>query len=125
MPANPGTGPTSSSAPLACNGSIKAAFKPDALTTVVAVQSLRKGDKVFVSDAAAPVTLAADLCLAKLKVGPGNPGPADARPTSAGIGIEVGLPTHAAWNERIRNYVGGGYVGRGVATWTRRRTAAV
>ena len=124
MPANPGTGPTSSSAPLACNGSIKAAFKPDALTTVVAVQSLKKSDKVFVSDAAVPVTLAADLCLAKLKVGHGTPGPADARPTSAGIGIEVGLPTHAAWNERIRNNVGGGYVG-GVATWTRRRTAAV
>ena len=76
-------------APLACNDGIKSAFKPDALTTVVAVQAFGKGDKVFVSDSPTPVTLAADLCLVKLKVGPGNPGPVDARCTSEGIGIEV------------------------------------
>ncbi len=76
-------------APLACSDDIKTAFKPDALTSVVAVKSYVKGDKVFVSDSGAPVTLSADLCMVKLLVGPGNPGPADARSTSAGIGIEV------------------------------------
>ncbi|UUZ65679.1 tannase/feruloyl esterase family alpha/beta hydrolase [Polaromonas sp. P1-6] len=99
--------------PLACDDQLKTAFRPDALTTVVAVQSLKKGDKVFVSDSGSPVTLAADMCLVKLKVGPGNPGPAEARSTSEGIGIEVWLPTHADWNQRIRNYGGGGFVGGG------------
>lgn len=99
--------------PMACDDGIKSAFKPDALTSVVAVQSFKLGDKVFVLDSASPVTLSADLCLVKLKVGPGNPGPADARSTSVGIGIEVWLPTHANWNQRIRNYGGGGHVGGG------------
>ena len=102
---------TTAAAALACGDDIKNAFKPDALTSVVAVKSYTKGDKVFVSDSGAPVTLAADVCMVKLLVGPGNPGPADARSTSQGIGIEVWLPTHAAWNERIRNYGGGGFVG--------------
>ncbi len=100
-------------AAMACDDGIKTAFKPDALTTVVAVQSLKQGDKIFVADSGAPVTLAADLCLVKLRVGPGNPGPADARSTSEGIGIEVWLPTAANWNQRLRNYGGGGFVGGG------------
>lgn len=108
-----GSGPLARTAPLACDEGIKTAFKPDALTTVVAVQALKKGDQVFVSDSGSPVTLAADLCLVKLKVGPGNPGPADARSTSEGIGIEVWLPSPAQWNQRIRNYGGGGAVGGG------------
>jgi Tannase and feruloyl esterase len=97
--------------PQTCDSSLQSAFKPDALTTVVSVREYKKGDKLFVSDAGAPVTLAADLCLVKLKVGPGNPGPQEARSTSEGIGIEVWLPSHVNWNERIRNYGGGGYVG--------------
>jgi hypothetical protein len=101
------------STPMNCDDGLKTAFKPDALTSVVAVQTFKQGDKVFVSDSGSPVTLAADLCMVKLKVGPGNPGPVDARSTSEGIGIEVWLPTHAAWNQRIRNYGGGGYVGGG------------
>jgi Tannase and feruloyl esterase len=99
--------------PQVCDDSLKTAFRPDPRTTVVAVQSLKKGDRIFVADSGSPVTLAADMCLVKLKVGPGNPGPADARSTSEGIGIEVWLPTHTDWNERIRNYGGGGYVGGG------------
>ena len=109
----PVSGPAANTPPLACDDGIKSAFKPDALTSVVAVQALKKGDKIFVADSGVPVSLAADLCLVKLKVGPGNPGPAEARSTSAGIGIEVWLPTHADWNQRIRNYGGGGYVGGG------------
>ncbi len=110
---DPVTPASASGPPLACDDRLKTAFKPDPLTSVVAVQTFNKGDKVFVSDSATPVTLAADLCLVKLQVGPGNPGPADARSTSAGIGIEVWLPSHAAWNQRIRNYGGGGFVGGG------------
>jgi len=55
---------------------------------------------------------AADLCLVKLLVGPGvtaEKGTATARSYSTGIGIEVWLPTQANWNERIRNYGGGGW----------------
>lgn len=52
-----------------------------------------------------------DLCLVKVVVGPGNPGSAGAPSTSAGIGIEVWLPTPSAWNERIRNLGGGGWSG--------------
>jgi len=102
---------SSAPGPLSCDDSIKSAFKPDPLTSVVSVHSYQKGEKLFVSDAGVPVTLAADLCLVKLKVGPGQPGPQDARSTSEGIGIEVWLPAHANWNERIRNYGSGGYVG--------------
>lgn len=98
-------------APQACDDTIKTSFKPDSLTTVVAIKAYAKGDKVFVSDSPSPVTLSNDLCMVKLLVGPGNPGPADARSTSVGIGIEVWLPTHANWNNRIRDYGGGGSVG--------------
>jgi feruloyl esterase len=61
------------------------------------------------------VTAAADLCLVKLLVGPGFTAEKDktARSYSEGIGIEVWLPTHANWNERIRDYGGGGWVGGG------------
>lgn len=109
--AGPGIPSSAPRAPLNCDDSIQTSFRPDALTRVAAVQPMKKGDKVFVADSASPVTLAADLCLVKLVVGPDNPGPADARSTSEGIGIEVWLPTHAAWNQRIRNYGGGGFVG--------------
>ena len=62
-----------------------------------------------------PITAAADLCLVKLLVGPGATAEKDktARSYSEGIGIEVWLPTPANWNERIRNYGGGGWVGGG------------
>jgi feruloyl esterase len=102
---------TKQTPPLTCDDAIKSSFKPDSLTSVVSVRKYLKGEKVFVSDAGVPVTLAADLCLVKLKIGPGQPGPQEARSTSEGIGIEVWLPTHTNWNERIRNYGGGGYVG--------------
>jgi pimeloyl-ACP methyl ester carboxylesterase len=108
-----GAGAMANTAPLACNDGLKTAFTSDPLTSVVAVIAYKAGDKVFVSDSNSPVTLAADLCMVKLLVGPGNPGPAQARSTSEGIGIEVWLPGHSQWNQRIRNYGGGGYVGGG------------
>jgi len=100
-------------APLACNEGIKTAFKPDAQTTVVAVREIKQGTALTAVDSATPVTAARDMCLVKLLVGPGATAEKDkdARAYSEGIGIEVWLP--AQWNERIRNYGGGGWVGGG------------
>lgn len=101
--------------PLACDDGIKTAFHPDADTKVVAVRQVKRGEELLAPDAAKPVTAAADLCLVKLLVGPGVTAEADksARSYSEGVGIEVWLPTQANWNERIRNYGGGGWVGGG------------
>jgi hypothetical protein len=101
--------------PLACDDGIKTAFHPDADTTVVAVRQVKMGEELLAPDSPKPVTAAADLCLVKLLVGPGVTAEEDstARSYSAGIGIEVWLPTQANWNERIRNYGGGGWVGGG------------
>ena len=101
--------------PLPCDDGIKTAFRPDAETSVVAVRLVKKGEELKAPDAQQPITAAADLCLVKLLVGPGATAEKDktARSWSEGIGIEVWLPTHANWNERIRNYGGGGWVGGG------------
>jgi pimeloyl-ACP methyl ester carboxylesterase len=100
---------------LLCDDGIKTAFRPDADTKVVAVRLVKKGEELKAPDASQPVTAAADLCLVKLLVGPGATAEKDktARSWSEGIGIEVWLPTQANWNERIRNYGGGGWVGGG------------
>jgi hypothetical protein len=100
---------------LPCDDGIKTAFRPDADTKVVAVRLVKKGEELKAPDAQQPVTAAADLCLVKLLVGPGATAEKDknARSYSEGIGIEVWLPTQANWNERIRNYGGGGWVGGG------------
>lgn len=98
---------------LNCDDSIKASFKPDAVTTVLLVKLFNKGDPLLLSGAVASNTPAAanDLCLVKLNVGPGNPGPAGAPSTSPGIGIEVWLPAKTAWNGRLRAIGGGGWMG--------------
>jgi len=100
---------------LSCDDGIKAAFRPDAETSVIAVRLVKKGEELKAPDAPQPVTAAADLCLVKLLVGPGATAEKDrnARSYSEGIGIEVWLPTHANWNDCIRNYGGGGWVGGG------------
>ncbi|MBR1199216.1 tannase/feruloyl esterase family alpha/beta hydrolase [Bradyrhizobium sp. AUGA SZCCT0240] len=100
---------------LACDDGIKTAFKPDAETTVVAVRQIKKGEELKAPDAPQPITAAADICLVKLLVGPGATAEKDktARSYSEGIGIEVWLPAPSNWNERIRNYGGGGWVGGG------------
>lgn len=107
---------------LACDDGIKTAFKPDASTTVLLVKAFKQGDPIALSGTPAlpaPPTAPADLCLVKLLVGPGNPGPAGAPSTSAGIGIEVWLPTASNWNERIRAYGSGGWAGSAQADITR------
>jgi len=98
---------------LTCDDSLKTAFKPDALTRVVAVKAFKKGDPLILSGAPTERTARAanDLCMVKLNVGPGNPGPAGAPSTSPGIGIEVWLPTPANWNGRVHNFGGNGWSG--------------
>jgi len=102
--------------PLACDDGIKTAFHPDADTSVIAVRLVKKGEELAAQDVPKPAMIAAaDLCLVKLLVGPGVTAEKDstARSYSQGIGIEVWLPRQANWNERIRNYGGGGWVGGG------------
>jgi len=112
---SPAPAPAPAPAPtaLTCDDSMKAAFKPDANTTVLLVKSFKKGDPLLLTGTATGSTpiAANDLCFVKLQVGPGNPGPASAPSTSAGIGIEVWLPTAANWNTRIHNLGGGGWAG--------------
>lgn len=103
---------------LTCDRSITANFRPNAETKVLLVKAYRKGDRFPDTpkenrfDPSAPPTIAtADLCLVKLLVGPGNPGPARAPSTSAGIGIEVWLPTKSVWNGRVHAIGGSGWAG--------------
>ncbi len=104
--------------PLVCDDTLKDEFKPDSLTTVLLVKAFKKGESLALSGtppAPPPLVAANDVCVVKLLVGPGNPGPAGAPSTSAGIGIEVWLPTPASWNKRIHVIGGGGWAG-GVQT---------
>lgn len=97
---------------LACDDSIKSAFTPD-LTTVLLVKSFKTGDPLLLSGPATPSTplASSDVCVVKLLVGPGNPGPAGAPSTSPGIGIEIWLPSSSNWNRRIHVKGGGGWAG--------------
>jgi feruloyl esterase len=54
-----------------------------------------------------------DVCLVKLIVGPGHSGPTGAPSTSAGIGIEIWLPSAVAWNHRVHAKGGAGWAGGG------------
>lgn len=98
---------------LACDDSMKTAFKPDANTSVLLVKAFKKGDPLLLTGTASADTPTAtnDVCMVKLNVGPGNPGPANGPSTSAGIGIELWLPTPANWNKRVHVKGGGGWAG--------------
>ena len=106
--------------PLSCDETLKAAFKPDANTTVVLVKAFKQGDPLALSGTTGtPPTAAADLCLVKIVVGPGfQDTSATAPSTSPGIGIEVWLPTAGAWNNRVQNLGGGGWAGGSQASVT-------
>lgn len=110
-----GAAHAASSQPDCTTAAMQKAFKADKLTTVILVKPYKKDDKLVVKEPVMPMmtgTAANDLCLVKLIVGPGNPGPADAPSTSKGIGIEIWLPTPANWNGRIHNIGGhGGFDG--------------
>jgi feruloyl esterase len=121
LPACTSVAPVQPAAPaasrtLACDDGIKTAFKPDANTTVVSVRRVAKGEQIIAVDSTTPVSIARDMCLVKLLVGPGSAATErdrSARSYSEGIGMEIWLPEQAGWNERIRNYGGGGWVGGG------------
>lgn len=119
-----GDSDTTPSAALACDDGLKAAFKPDANTSVILVRKFAKGDDIKLEGTPVPVApathvkAAVDMCLVKLVIGPGKSGPVGAPSTSPGIGIEVWLPpalssdpTQHAWNEIVRAYGSGGWGG--------------
>jgi len=97
----------------ACDGTIAAAFKPDQQTKVVQVAHFKKGDPLgFGPEMPANTPVATGgVCMVKLLVGPGNPGPKDAPSTSEGIGIEIWLPDRTNWNGRLHAIGGGGWQG--------------
>jgi hypothetical protein len=97
--------------PLTCDGSLKIGFRPDGDTTVTLVKSFRKGDDLNLDGTPSGKLAVNDLCMVKLNVGPGNPGPPDAPSTSRGIGIEIWLPSPANWNGRLHLLGGGGFAG--------------
>src|SRR6266478_1486034 len=102
---------------LTCDNSMITAFKPDANTTVTLVKAFKKGDPLALSGTPAsppPPIAANDMCLVKLTIGPGNPGPAGALSTSSGIHIETWLPSPANWNKRIHNITLGGFGGNAI-----------
>jgi hypothetical protein len=118
-----GGGGNSSSPPVApavalpCDNSMITAFKPDANTTVTLVKAFKQGDPLALSATPAsppPPIAAKDMCLVKLTIGPGNPGPAGALSTSSGIHIEMWLPSPANWNKRIHNITLGGFGGNAI-----------
>jgi len=93
---------------------LKTEFHPDSLTTVLLVKAFKKGEALALSGTPAtppPPIAANDVCMVKLLVGPGNPGPAGAPSTSPGIGIEIWLPARENWNQRIHVAGGGGWAG--------------
>ena len=104
---------------LLCDASLGAQFRPDANTSVLLVRSFKKGESLALSgtpSTPAPPVAANDVCVVKLLVGPGNPGPAGAPSTSAGIGIEVWLPSVENWNGRVHALGGGGWAGGAAVT---------
>ncbi|SER29517.1 tannase/feruloyl esterase family alpha/beta hydrolase [Sphingobium sp. YR768] len=96
-----------------CDDGLKALFRPDDETRIVQVAYIKKGSPLILEASTQPdIPIAtANICMVKLLVGPGNPGPADAPSTSDGIGIEVWLPDSGNWNDRLHALGGGGWQG--------------
>jgi hypothetical protein len=105
------TTPVPAQSALTCDDSMKTSFVPDGNTKVLLVRSFRRGERLSLTGSGSAEVAANDLCMVKLVVGPGNPGPSGAPSTSAGIGIEVWLPAPANWNGRIHVKGGTGWAG--------------
>jgi hypothetical protein len=100
---------TSIAGTLSCDDSLKSQFAIDPDTTVTLIRFFKKGDNLNLDGTPTKKTAARDLCMVKLNVGPGYPGPAGAPSTSRGIGIEIWLPS--PWSGRVHILGGGGFVG--------------
>lgn len=97
---------------VSCDSSINSVFEDDELTQVLLTHEFKKGDVLKLDESSTTTQVAEnDLCVVKLLVGPGNPGPEGAPSTSAGIGIEIWLPSRENWNNRIHVLGGGGWAG--------------
>jgi feruloyl esterase len=106
---------------LQCDASLASQFKPDSNTTVLLVRLFRKGEALALSGTPSnppPPIAASDVCVVKLLVGPGNPGPVGAPSTSSGIGIEIWVPAVENWNKRLHATGGGGWAGGTAVTST-------
>ena len=90
-----------------CSDILKTSFKPDELTSVIAVKRFSRGEALSDGSFLEGKALA-ELCMVRLLVRPGNPGPAGAPSTSQGIGIEVWLPSPSSWTGRLHLLGGGG-----------------
>jgi hypothetical protein len=85
--------PAAASIAVGCDDALKAAFHPDANTQVLLVHNFKQGEVLQLPGSpadggrggrgAGPARAATDVCVVKLLVGPGNPGPANAPSTSA------------------------------------------
>lgn len=107
-------------APMACDMQGLGQLQIDAQTKILAVHPFKAGEEVRLAHSPAPhLKSPVDVCMVKLLVGPGNPGPANAPSTSPGIGIEVWLPAREQWNQVIRSYGSGGWAGGYYADPTR------
>ena len=113
-----GTAVATAAAPANCNDSLKSSFKPDSLTTVTLVKAFKRGDDLNLDGKPSGQVAAADLCVVKLNVGPGNVGPPTAASTSAGIGMEIWLPSRDSWRKRIHIIGGGGFAGDPIVSST-------
>jgi len=102
-----------SNSSLGCDDDLRAALERDPAVKVVLVRRFAPGAPLVLADdkVAQPPATTNGLCLVKLIVGPGNPGPADAPSTSKGIGVEIWLPRPDRWIERIHAQGGGGFQG--------------
>jgi Tannase and feruloyl esterase len=97
-----------------CDASLAVALRPDTNATLVSTRLFKAGEAVALAQSPtqpAPTTAPVDVCLVKLMVGPGYPGPEDAPYASKGIGIEVWLPTREKWNGILRVIGSGGWAG--------------
>lgn len=103
----------------ACDSSLQQAFVGDPHVKVVLARPFLKGEKLRIADREfTPIemmgghtTASKDVCLVKVLVGPGNPGPEGAPSTSPGIGMEIWLPKPEDWNGRLHALGGGGFDG--------------
>ena len=96
---------------LSCDDSFITSLETDSETSVLLVHAFAQGDEITLDGSETNMTAAVDMCLLKILVGPGNPGTDGLPSTSQGIGLEIWLPDHEHWNNRIRNLGGGGWVG--------------